>query len=119
MTEQLRDVTDLRPRAFEIGDEIHGDDAQALRGQHAPRHRPVVRPDQNKVGLQHDGGFGLPVELAVTLRFARDHGQAGIRRVRREPCDLLRIGERDHQLVGAKVERGHAARDIGRGRRDA
>ena len=57
--------------------------------------------------------FGLPVELAEFFRLLRDNRQTGIGGIRRQARDLLRIGQRHHQLIGAEIERGHAARRIG------
>ena len=53
-------------------------------------------------------------------KFARllgHHRNRGVARVGRQRDDLVGIGERDHQLIGADIERRDAARRIGGGRR--
>ena len=48
--------------------------------------------------------------LRIALASSADHRQAGIGGIGREPGDLLRIGQRHHQLVGAEIERDDALR---------
>jgi hypothetical protein len=110
MTEQGRHIADLFSRGFEIADETGFDHAQTLRGQHAPRHRAIVRADDDEIRLEQDRRLGLPVSLPERPRLVGHDRQPGIGRVGRQAGNLLRIGQRHHELVGAQVERDHPLR---------
>ena len=76
----------------------------------------VVRSDQHQVGLERDGRLRLPVQPAKSARLVGDDRQVRIGGIGREPGDLVRIGQRDHQLVGAQIERDNAMRRMSDGR---
>ena len=74
------------------------------------RHRPVARADQHQIGLERRSvQFGLPVERRKRARLSATTDKVGSVRIGREAGDLVGIGERDHELIGADIERHDAA----------
>jgi len=115
MTEQRRELPDLRPPGCQIVDQVDFDDIEAERLQDRLRHHAKARRDQDKIGIERDHRFGLQRHAAKGPRQLGDNRNAGVGRVRRKPDDLFGIGECKHQLVGTDVERHDAMRCLSLG----
>ena len=113
MAEQLCDLADLRDPGGQIVHERDPDDPKSEDVQQPLRQRAVPGTDQDEVGLERDHGFRGPAQQRIRQRLVGNDRDRRIVRIGRQRDDLVGVGERDHELVGADIERRHAPGRIG------
>jgi hypothetical protein len=102
---------------FKVIDQFDSLDAKAELSQHALRRGAIEGADQDKIGIEGNGGFGLPRQPPEGAGLVGHGRQFRLGRMRRKPDDLFGIGKGHHELIGAKVERHDPAwRIVGGGR---
>ena len=105
---EIAHLPDLFLHIFQGTCSIEFGDTQALFLQQFPRRAFGKAAGDDDIRIQHQHVLGFTRQLREFAGLRRIPGARGIARIRAEPEDLFRIGQRHQQLIGAKIDRGDA-----------